>query len=140
MIETSKPSLKFWVVAGVGLLWNLLGCYNFIMQTNPALLETLPEAYDALAKSRPGYATVAFAVAVFGGSLGCALMLMRRAVSRPFLLLSLLGVVVTMLQALWAIGFAPEAASVAMAAGISLAVATYLVWFTHRKSGQDLLW
>jgi len=66
--------------------------------------------------------------------------LMRRAVSRPFLLLSLLGVVVTMLQALWAIGFAPEAASVAMVAGISLAVATYLVWFTHRKSGQDLLW
>jgi hypothetical protein len=49
-------------------------------------------------------------------------------------------VVVTMLQALWAIGFAPEAASVAMVAGISLAVATYLVWFTHRKSGQDLLW
>jgi hypothetical protein len=67
-------------------------------------------------------------------------MLMRRAVSRPFLLLSLLGVVVTMLQALWAIGFAPEATSVAMAAGISLAVATYLVWFTHRKFGQDLLW
>jgi len=140
MKEVSKPSLNFWVVGGVGLLWNSMGCYNFLMQTNPEGLEVLPQAYDAVANSRPGYATAAFVVAVFGGVLGCALMLMRRAVSRPFLLLSLLGMVVTMLQAMWAIGFAPESASVAMDAGMSLVVSTYLVWFTHRKFGQDLLW
>ncbi len=140
MKEVLKPSLNFWIVGGVGLLWNSMGCYNFLMQTNPEVLEVLPQAYDAVAKSRPGYATAAFVVAVFGGFLGCVLMLMRRAVSRPLLLLSLVGAAVTMLQALWAVGFSPEAASVAMDTGMSLAVATYLVWFTHRKFGQDLLW
>lgn len=139
MTEYSKPGAKFWAVGAFGLIWSVMGCYNYIMQTNPEVLAQFPEAYQMVIKGRPGWVSLSFVIAVFGGALGSALMLMRRAVARPVLLLSLLGVVVTFLQALWVIGSAPGAGSIVMGTGMSLLVAAYLVWFTHRKAGRDLL-
>ena len=139
MTEYSKPGAKFWAVGAFGLIWSVMGCYNYITQTNPEVLAQFPEAYQIAINSRPGWVTLSSVIAVFCGALGSALMLMRRAVARPVLLLSLLGVVVTLLQALWMIGSAPGAGSIAMGIGISVVVAAYLVWFTHRKAGRDLL-
>ena len=90
-------------------------------------------------RGRLGWVFLYPVIAALGGALGSALMLMRRAVARPVLLLSLLGVVVTFMQALWVIGSAPEAGNIFIDIGISFVVAAYLVWFTHRKVGRDLL-
>ena len=139
MTEYSKPGAKFWTISAFGLIWSVMGCYNYIMQTNPEALAQFPEAYQIVIKGRPGWVSLSFVIAVFGGALGSALMLMRRAVARPVLLLSLLGVVVTFLQALWVIVSAPGAGSIVMGTGMSLVVAAYLVWFAHRKAGRDLL-
>ena len=139
MTEYSKPGAKFWAMGAFGLIWSVMGCYNYIMQTNPEALAQFPEAYQMVIKGRPGWVSLSFVIAVFDGALGSALMLMRRAVARPVLLLSLLGVVVTFLQALWVIGSAPGAGSIVMGTGMSLLVAAYLVWFTHRKARRDLL-
>jgi len=139
MTEYSKPGAKFWTISAFGLIWSVMGCYNYIMQTNPEALAQFPEAYQMVIKGRPGWVSLSFVIAVFGGALGSALMLMRRAVARPVLLLSLLGVVVTFLQALWVIVSAPGAGSIVMGTGMSLVVVAYLVWFTHRKAGRDLL-
>ena len=139
MTEYSKPGAKFWAMGAFGLIWSVMGCYNYIMQTNPEALAQFPEAYQMVIKGRPGWVSLSFVIAVFGGALGSALMLMRRAVARPVLLLSLLGVVVTFLQALWVIGSAPGAGSIVMGTGMPLVVVAYLVWFTHRKAGRDLL-
>jgi len=139
MTEYSKPGAKFWAVGAFGLIWSVMGCYNYITQTNPEVLAQFPEAYQMVIKGRPGWVSLSFVIAVFGGALGSALMLMRRAVARPVLLLSLLGVVVTFMQALWVIASAPGAGSIVMGTGMSLVVAAYLVWFTHRKAGRDLL-
>tara|TARA_B110001450_G_scaffold255303_1_gene282510 strand:+ start:562 stop:873 length:312 start_codon:yes stop_codon:yes gene_type:complete len=99
--------MKFWAVGVFGLIWSFTGCYNYIIQADPEVLAQFPEAYWVVINSRPGWVSSSFVIAVFGGALGSALMLVHRAVARPVLLLSLLGVVVTMLQALWVIGSAP---------------------------------
>ena len=139
MTESSKPGIKLWTVGVFGLIWSAMGCYNYIMQPDPEALAQFPEAYQMVINSRPGWVSLCFVIAVFGGVSGSALMLVRRAVARPVLLLSLLGVVVTMLQALWVIRSAPVAGSITMGTGMSLVVVAYLVWFTHRKAGRDLL-
>ena len=139
MTVSSKSSLKFWVVGAFGLIWSLMGCYNYLMQINPEALAQFPEAYQIVINSRPGWVTVLFVIAVFGGALGSALMLMRRAVARPVLLLSLVGVVVTFGQAILEIRFAPGAGFIVMGTGMSLLVSSYLVWFTHRKDGREVL-
>ncbi len=109
MTVSSKPSVKFWAVGAFGLIWSLMGCYNYLMQINPEALAQFPEAYQIVINSRPGWVTVLFVIAVFGGALGSALMLMRRAVARPVLLVSLVGVVVTFGQAILEIRSAPGA-------------------------------
>ena len=139
MTEYSKPGAKFWTISAFGLIWSVMGCYNYIMQTNPEALAQFPEAYQMVIKGRPGWVSLSFVIAVFGGALGCALMLMRRAVARPVLLLSLVGVVVTFGQAILEIRTAPGAGSIVMGTGMSLVVSSYLVWFTHRKDGCEEL-
>lgn len=86
----------FKVVAGVALLWNLLGCLAFAadLQLSPEDVAALPEAQNALYAGRPGWAVVATAVAVIGGALGCLGLLLGRKWAFVLLLLSLLGIVV----------------------------------------------
>ena len=82
-----------------------MGCYNYIMQINPEVLAQFPEAYQMVIKGRPGWVSLSFVIAAFGGVLvggvlGSTMMLVRRAVARPVLLLSLLRATVALLQGL----------------------------------------
>ena len=91
MTKSSKPEVKFWVVGAFSLIWSVMGCYNYITQSNPEVLAQFPEAYQMIIKVRPSWVSLSLVIAAVGGALGSALMLMRRAVPRPVLLLSLLG-------------------------------------------------
>ena len=135
----TKPSIMFWVIVLLGLLWNALGCFNFIMQSILGAAADLPLAYKLVIASRPGWVTVAFFIAVFGGALGCVLMLLRRVTARPALFLSLIGVLLTTGYALWLGAAATGGLPVVISSGMSVAVAGGLVWYTHCKLGPDLL-
>ena len=109
---TSEPRAAapgwFKFLAIIGLLWNILGVLSYLFYTalidkmmTPEVLEAMPEADRAnveaqleLLASTPAWATGAYAIAVFGGLLGCILMLMRRNLAVPVLGLSLAGVLV----------------------------------------------
>ena len=110
----TKPSLVFWAIGLFGLIWNAFGCYNFILQMDPEALAESPAAYQVVIASRSGWTTAAFLIAVFGGAL-------------------------TTGHALWAVAAVPGGWSVVISSAMSLAVAVGLVWYTHRKSGLDLL-
>ena len=135
----TKPSIMFWVIVLLGLLWNALGCFNFIMQSILGAVADLPLAYKLVIASRPGWVTVAFFIAVFGGALGCVLMLLRRVTARPALFLSLIGVLLTTGYALWLGAAATGGLALVISSGMSVAVAGGLVWYTHCKLGPDLL-
>lgn len=103
MSETMKNKAPTWfmVVAGVLLIWNLLGVMAYIMQVtmSPEALAALPEAQRQLYETTPAWATAAFAIAVNGGALGCVLLLLKRNLAGIFLQLSLAGVLVQMAHA-----------------------------------------
>ena len=97
-ISNNKAPKWFMIVAGVLLVWNLLGVMAYIMQVtmSPDALAALPEAQRELYENTPAWATAAFAVAVNGGALGCLLLLLKRSLAGFFLQLSLAGVLVQM--------------------------------------------
>ena len=97
-ISNNKTPKWFMIVAGVLLVWNLLGVMAYIMQVtmSPDALAALPEAQRELYENTPAWATAAFAVAVNGGALGCLLLLLKRSLAGFFLQLSLAGVLVQM--------------------------------------------
>ena len=95
---TAKAPKWFTIFAVLALLWNLLGVMAFGMQVSmsPEDMAALPDAERALYASYPTWALIAFACAVFGGALGSLLLLMKKNLAGPVLLLSLLGVLVQM--------------------------------------------
>lgn len=128
----TKPHVTFWLVAAIGLLWNLGGCMNYIMQANPESVAQMPEVYQTIINSRPAWATGAFAIAVFGGAVGCILLLLRRAVAVQVFMVSLAGVALTAVHAVMLVGFEPSTA-------LSLLVAAALLWYASIARRKDWL-
>jgi len=95
MTNKTKPATWYWVVSVLALLWNLMGVLAYLGQafiTEEMKAEYSPEQLT-LIESRPAWVTAAFAIAVWGGLLGCIALLIRKRWARPLLLISLLGVI-----------------------------------------------
>lgn len=92
-----KPPTAFWILAGVALVWNLIGLMIYYMQVS-ATDEILRGAYgDAeyeYLSSIPTWVTSAYAIAVTAGVLGCILLLMRKAWAVPVFIVSLVAILV----------------------------------------------
>ncbi len=104
----TKPHFSFWIIAGLGLVWNLMGCLNFIAQMNAETVDQMPELYQLIIKTRPTWATAAFGVAVFAGATGCILVLLRRRAAVQVLMASMVGIVLTMAQTVSVVGVSPS--------------------------------
>lgn len=92
----NKPPLWFYVVAALALAWNLLGLVAVIgdLRLSTADLAALPAAQQAMHAARPGWSVAGSLLAVVGGTLGCALLLMRHRLAVAVLALSIAGLVV----------------------------------------------
>ncbi|MEP1200791.1 hypothetical protein [Tateyamaria sp.] len=119
----AKPHFSFWIIAGLGLVWNLMGCLNFITQMNADAVAKMPELYQLIISSRPLWATLAFGLAVFGGAVGCILLLLRRDMARIALLVSLVAILLTVVQTISAVGLAPSTI-------LALLVGAALFWYS----------
>ncbi len=98
--QSIKPPVWFWIVSIVALLWNLMGVMAYLQQAfiTEETLAALSEPERILLETRPAWATAAFAIAVWGGLLGCIALLLRKKWARPVLLISLIGILVQMIH------------------------------------------
>jgi len=119
---------SFWVIGVVALIWNVMGDINFFMQMNPDSLADYPEAARSLVEGRPTWATAGFAVAVFGGALGCILFLLKKSAAYYLFIASLLGVVVTNIHTFGI----TSSTEIWVGSLMSLAVAVFLTWYSKR--------
>ncbi len=141
MTTTVKPPTWFWVVSIIALLWNLMGVFNYLNQAfnQQAILETLDQAQREAFEGIPAWATAAFALAVFSGTLACIGLLMRKKWARPLFILSLLAAVVQFIHWLF-ISNALEAfgpSTYAMPV-IVIIIGIYLILFS--KKGIEKGW
>src|SRR5688572_32845688 len=93
MTATTAVPTWFWLAAGLALLFEATGCFMYLAQVS-ADRATLPLDQRAMWDATPAWMTAAYAVAVWVGLAGAALLLMRRKLAVPLLLVSLLAVVV----------------------------------------------
>lgn len=129
---------SFWVITVVALLWNLMGVINFSAQMSADLVATYPETHRAIIEGRPAWATAAFAVAVFGGALGCLLLLFRKSSAMYLFVASLLGAIVAMMHALGVTGSTDFSRfEVFMMMLMPLVVAAFLLWYSKQAEKKD---
>ena len=122
---------SFWVIGVVTLIWNGLGGINFFMQMDASAIASFPESHRAIIESRPAWATGGFALAVFGGALGCLLLLLRKSLAYYVFIASFIGVVVTMVHAL---GIATSSFNFSLFEIVMMllmppVVAAFLIWY-----------
>lgn len=76
-----KPTTKFYSIAVLALIWNLMGVGAYLIQAfmTEEMIATLPEEQQAeFLVEHPAWYTALFALAVFGGALACILLLARK--------------------------------------------------------------
>lgn len=117
------------IVAALGLLWNLIGVYFYLMAVG-VLGGGDP---NMSAAAMPPWVTGAFAIAVFGGALGCLLLAMLKRMATLLLVLSLLAVLV---QDVWAFGMRPggdDNMVLSLAVNLIAILLAWLSWTAGKK-------
>ena len=128
---------SFWIIGVVALIWNAMGVMNFIVQMDLDMVATYPESHRAIIMSRPAWATGAFGIAVFGGVLGCLLLLLRKSVAFYVFVASLFGVIVHLFSFLGMIGTTIEALfEIVMMTLMPVASAVFLIWYLKKVESK----
>ena len=98
MTSTNKPTVSYWIIAVIALIWNIMRVMSYLGQvymTDDMKASMTPEQQELLANT-PAWSTGLFAVAVFAGLLGSFLLLMRKKLATPVFLISLITVLINM--------------------------------------------
>lgn len=99
----AKPSTAFWIVSVLALLWNLMGVWAYIdhvTMTSETLLAK-PIEEQSLYVNIPVWVTAAFAIAVWGSTLGCILLLVRKTWATPVFVIAFAAIIVQMIHQLF---------------------------------------
>lgn len=140
MSTSTKPPVWFWIVAVVALLWNALGIMAYLMRaylTDDAIA-ALPEEQQVYLQNQPAWYMGVFALAVFGGTLGSLLLLLRKALAYWVFVVSLVCVVAQWSYDLFMVENSPafESSGMAMAVMIPLfSVALVFISRTAKSKG-----
>ncbi|TMU50465.1 hypothetical protein [Flagellimonas algicola] len=110
MSDSNKPPVWFWVVSILLVLWNLSGVYSYLSTkfNQVEMLESMTQAQRELFEAFPAWATAAFAIAVFGGTVAAIGLLLRKKWAKPLFVVSLVAAVAQFINWLF-IQNAPEA-------------------------------
>ena len=121
---------SFWGIGAFALIFNAMGVVNYFMQMNADSLASFPESYLPIIEGRPAWATGGFALSVFGGALGCVLLLLRKSIATCLFIASLIGVMVSMVHIYFVAGF--SSFDVWMGVLMQWVVTAFLIWYSKR--------
>lgn len=135
-LTNAKLPTWFWVVAILGLAWNIFGIIQFLSTTNGTVESLMRNGLSPeqakLYVSLPGWMTASFAVGVFGGVIGSLLLLVRKKLSVSVFLLSLAGYILLYIgditQGVFKVFGTPQ---VVILTSVVL-IAAALLWFSRR--------
>ncbi len=87
----------YWLAAAAGLAWNVFGIIQFLPTVNGTvgtlMAQGMTEEHAQFYLNLPSWMSVGFAFGVFGGTLGCHLLLVRAPLARPVFGVSLMAYV-----------------------------------------------
>jgi len=138
----NKPSTSFWIIGITALVWNLMGVYAYLQEAYMTAedMAALPLDQQALYENVPAWVTGAFALAVFGGALGCILLLLRKKLATFVLIISFISILAQMSYNFF-ISKAMEVygpGELIMPAMVII-VGAFLVWYSKKMQTQGIL-
>ncbi len=130
-----KPTGLFWVISSMALVWNLMGVFNYLTQafmTNE-VLATLPKDQQLMYQDVPSWVTAAFATAVFSGTVGALLLLLKKKNASIFFILSFVGIIIQMTYGLLINENTDSYGPLGLLMPLMIiAVGAYLIWYSKK--------
>jgi hypothetical protein len=104
--KTPGRPWHLWVIGIIGALWSSMGVVSFVLTQMKveAVMSRFPPQQREYFESFPWWAVAFWAIGVFGGAIGCLLLLLRNRLAFPVLLASLIGTIVCNLGGLFLLG------------------------------------
>ncbi len=132
MENTHKPPTWYWIISIIALIWNILGVLTYLGQayTTDEALAALPEADQNFYNHMPAWVTAAFAIAVFGGALGCIGLLLKKKWAYFLLIISLVGVLAQATYNFFLQDYITLSGLRILMPILIIVVALFLVWFS----------
>ena len=137
-----KPTSSFWIIGIIALIWNLMGVFAYLQQAYMPVedVTALPLDEQALYDNIPAWVTAAFALAVFGGALGCILLLLRKKLATFVFIISFIGILAQMTYNLLMSKAIEVYGPGGMIMPIMVAViGAFLVWYSKKMQSNGIL-
>ncbi len=130
----SKPSISFWIISVIALLWNLMGVNQYIQQAYNT--DSFRAMYSAeqleLMDATPAWSTAAFAIAVFSATLGCLSLLLRKKWAYSLFLVSFIAIIIQNIDGFMRYKFSDfDSFALSMTIMIPL-FALFLIWYSKK--------
>src|SRR5512145_525960 len=143
--RTTTPGRPWhlWLIGIVGGLWSSMGVVSFMLtQMNvEAVMSQFPPQQRAYFESFPLWAVAFWAIGVFGGVVGCLLLLLKKRLAFPALLASAIGAIVSNLGGLFLLGgfeVMRETGGLGFTA-IPIIVGAFLAYYAYAMSTKGVL-
>lgn len=139
----TKAPWRLWVIGIIALLWNAMGAVDyFLSQTkNEAYMKMFTLEQLEFFYSFPSWSVALWAIAVWGGLLGCILLLLRNKLAASVFLVSLICMVINTIY-IYAFSNGMEvmggAFELAFSAAIFL-VAVFLYFYSKNMQAQNII-
>jgi hypothetical protein len=142
MTAPGKP-WHLWLIGIVGGLWSSVGVLSFVFTQMKveAVMSRFPAQQREYFESFPLWAVASWAIGVFGGAIGCLLLLLENRLAFPVLLASLIGAIVANLGGLFLLGgtgVMGETSDLALTV-LPVVLAAFLAYYARAMSAQGLL-
>ena len=144
-LRTKTPGRPWhlWLIGVIGSLWSSMGVVSFVLTQMKveAVMSQFPPQQREYFESFPLWAVAFWAIWVFGGVIGCLMLLLRNRLAFPVLLASVIGAMVSNLGGLFLLGGMKVMAETG---GLGLTVypvifAAFLAYYARAMSRKGVL-
>jgi len=142
--STNKASTAYWVIAGVMLVWNLIGLMFYYQQSTltPEIMMDAGLTAQQIAHitNTPAWGHSGYAIAVNAGVLGAIFLLLRKTWAIPMFILSLVGALVQDLDAIVLRDALDAWGSSGMWLPILvIVICVFEIWYSRRAKAKGIL-
>jgi hypothetical protein len=136
--HSQRTPWHLWLVAILGLLFNSVGAFDYLMtQTqNESYMGRFTSEQLEVLYGFPAWLVAFWALAVWGGALGALLLLLRKSLAVPVLLVSLLAMIVTAIHDFFSVNGLYETGGTGPGFVLLIFVIALSLWLYARAMGR----
>lgn len=139
MTDQTKPTISFWIISVIALLWNLMGVNQYIQQAynTDSFRAMYTEEQLKMMDATPAWSTSAFAIAVFAAALGCIALLARKKLAYTLFIISFIAIIIQNIDVLNRFKLS-ELKTPELVLTIMIPLfAIFLIWYTKKAMAKN---